>query len=236
MRHRNYSHPNGGLAIRFWDKRAGFAALAAALAAAACFAVAASGSQWAPTCYDSSAEVEHGETASIYGCWDQDQDQLTYTVTQDPQHGTLTVPTSSSNEFRYKPADGYTGEDSFSYTVTDGTNTVPVTVSLNVVPFRDDAPSCHAWGGYGSVEAGDNHPVYVSCTDDEGTKVAVSVTDAPDHGTLSGPDVYGVWTYKSTADHQGQDSMTFKGNDGAQDSQPTTVTLDVIAAKNDAPE
>lgn len=224
-----------GLAIRFGGKRSWFAALAAGLALAASVAVAASGSQWAPSCYDSSAEVEHGETASIYGCWDQDQDPLTYTVTEEPQHGTLITPTSTTNEFRYKPADGYTGEDRFRYTVTDGTNTVPVTISLNVVPFRDDAPSCHAWGGYGSVEAGDDHPVYVSCTDDEGTKVAVSVTGGPDHGTLNGPNEYGVWTYKPAADYQGQDSITFKGNDGAQDSLPTTVTLDVIAAKNDPP-
>lgn len=223
-----------GLAIHFWAKRS-IAALAAAVASAATFAVAASGSEWAPTCHDSYNEVEQGETASIYGCWDQDQDPLTYTITEQPQHGTLTAPTASTNEFRYKPADGYTGADGFAYTVTDGTNTVPVTINLSVVPFRDDAPSCHAWGGYGSVEAGDDHPVYVSCTDDEGTKVAVSVTDGPDHGTLAGPNDYGTWTYRSAADYQGQDSIAFKGNDGAQDSQPTTVTLDVIAAKNDPP-
>jgi hypothetical protein len=224
-----------GARIHFWGKRSASAALAVGLATAASFAAGASGSQWAPNCYDPTVEVEHGETAAIYGCWDQDQDPLTYTITDQPDHGTVTGP-DSGNQFRYKPADGYTGQDSFSYTVSDGTNTVPATVTLNVVPYRDDAPYCHAWGGYGSVEAGDDHPVYVSCTDDEGTKVAVSVTDGPDHGTVGEPNQYGTFIYKSAADFVGQDSITFKGNDGAQDSQPTTVTFDVVAAKNDPPD
>lgn len=89
------------------------AGAAVAGVAAACFAATAAGSGQRPQCNDSSTEVEHNEVGRIYsGCWDPEYDALTITVTQQPQHGTLTGPDSYS-DFRYKPDTSYTGPDEF---------------------------------------------------------------------------------------------------------------------------
>ena len=227
----------GRARIRFWGTRSGLAASAAALAVGACFAASASGSGQPPQCSEPSADVEHGDEWIVYpSCWDPEGDSLTVTVTQQPQHGTLTGP-SASNELRYRPDGSYTGADQFVYTATDGTSDpVEVTARATVVATRDDAPSCSSWAASGNVEAGEDHSVSVSCWDDEGVEVAVRVMDQPDHGTISGPDQYGYWTYRPEGGFTGQDSITFVGSDGGQDSSPTTTTVEVVPAVNDPPQ
>jgi large repetitive protein len=219
-----------------WGIRLALACAAAAIVAVAGLAASASGSGSPPACYDPSIEVEHGEVGTIYaGCWDPEYDDLAFALTDGPDHGTLSGPGADKN-FKYTPEADYVGSDEFSYTVSDGTSTVPVTVHISVVPARDDPPSCHAWSGYGAVEAGEDHPVYVSCHDDEGVKVAVRSSDGPDHGALSGPNEYGVWTYKAESGYQGPDTVAFIGNDGSQDSSVATATLEVVPARNDPPD
>ena len=56
---------------------------------------------------------------------------LTYTVTTGPAHGTLS---GTAPNLVYTPTAGYSGPDSFQFTVNNGTNTSsPAAVSLNVV-------------------------------------------------------------------------------------------------------
>ena len=60
---------------------------------------------------------------------DPDGDKLTAALASGPEHGTVTV----GSAFRYTPEAGFTGRDSFSYTVTDGhggwnVGTVTITV------------------------------------------------------------------------------------------------------------
>ncbi len=58
---------------------------------------------------------------------------LTFAITTPPSHGTLTSAVSGAS-FIYRPATGYVGPDSFSYTANDGKFTsAPATVSITVV-------------------------------------------------------------------------------------------------------
>lgn len=65
---------------------------------------------------------------------DTDPDGGTLSVT--PADGTTTgggrFAIAADGSFRYVPAPGFTGDDSFSYQVTDGTNTFPGTVGITV--------------------------------------------------------------------------------------------------------
>ena len=49
---------------------------------------------------------------------DPDGDQMTAVLASGPAHGTVTI--DSDGSFRYTPTAGFTGSDSFSYTVSDG--------------------------------------------------------------------------------------------------------------------
>ncbi|WP_029116676.1 PD40 domain-containing protein [Mycobacterium sp. URHB0044] len=78
----------------------------------------------APTInYNPTTTVQTGQTVTgNLGASDSEGDQLTYTVTQGPQHGTLTIDQATGN-FTYTPNDiNYTAAqlDSFTVSVTDG--------------------------------------------------------------------------------------------------------------------
>ncbi len=61
---------------------------------------------------------------------DSDADKLTYAITKQPSHGTLTGTIPS---LTYTPASGYTGSDSFTFKVNDGkadSNTATISLSI----------------------------------------------------------------------------------------------------------
>ncbi len=71
---------------------------------------------------------------------DADGDSLTYQVESNPMYGELTL--SSTGAFTYTPMDEYTGTDSFSYTVSDGTafavtGFIDITIEALEVSFND---------------------------------------------------------------------------------------------------
>ena len=72
---------------------------------------------------------------------DSDGDTLTITGSTTPAHGTASCTTTCV----YTPTNGYTGSDSFTYTISDGhggtaTATVNVTVQATVPAFGVDSP------------------------------------------------------------------------------------------------
>ena len=58
-------------------------------------------------------------------------DKLTYSIVNQPSHGTLTGTPPSVT---YKPASGYTGSDSFTFKVSDGkadSNTATISITIS---------------------------------------------------------------------------------------------------------
>jgi len=74
--------------------------------------------------------------------------------------------------------------------------------------------------------------IILAGTDAEGDTLTYTVVDQPSNGTLTGavPNL----TYTPNADYNGNDSFTFKVNDGTVDSEPATVSITVTAV-NDPP-
>jgi hypothetical protein len=72
----------------------------------------------APQASGASISVPFGGTTTVtlHGT-DPDSDQLTYSITSQPHHGTLT---GTRGTRRYKAAKGYAGTDSFSFRASDG--------------------------------------------------------------------------------------------------------------------
>ncbi|MBD3667968.1 MAG: tandem-95 repeat protein [Kangiella sp.] len=75
---------------------------------------------------------------------DVDGDELTYENT-NPSNGSLSV---SGASFTYKPAEGFTGQDSFQYTVTDSSgelSTATVTITVNQASSGGGGGSSDFW-------------------------------------------------------------------------------------------
>ena len=158
---------------------------------------------------------------------DVDGNTLTYIVVTPPTHGTLS---GSAPNLTYTPAANYNGGDSFTFKVNDGTTdsniaTVTITVTpVNDVPVANDQTV--------TVTEDVAKAITLTATDVDGNALTYTVVSPPTHGTLSGS-APGL-TYTPAANYNGNDSFTFKANDGTTDSNIATVSI-TVSPVNDAP-
>ncbi len=110
-----------------------------------------------------------------------------------PAHGTVEF---TDDGYRYTPAPGYTGPDSFGYRVLSAGGSGPtVTQAIQVVADGNTAPGCgiafpgrgFGYGAYDEpvVRMGTSAPIRVSCFDAEDDRVTI-VADDPTHGAVLG--------------------------------------------------
>merc|ERR1712000_369043 len=154
---------------------------------------------------------------------DSEAQSLTYTYTP-PQHGTLS---GTAPDLTYTPQEGYSGEDSFTFTVNDGeidseVATVSIAVTaVNLAPL--------AQGQELTVEMDQVLALVLMATDtdSEVESLTYNIASQPQYGILSGtaPDL----TYTPEAGYSGADSFTFTVNDGELDSEVATVSITVTA-------
>jgi hypothetical protein len=153
-------------------------------------------------------------------------DAFTFQIASNPSHGTLTGLNANTGVVTYTPNNGYTGPDSFTFTVTDTTTSAvssAATVSLTVVP----PPTANAQ----NVSVRQNSPTGITLTGTapNGDVLSFQLVTQPGHGTLSGtaPNL----TYTPNASFTGPDSFTFTVTDTASGlvSAPVTVSLTVAA-------
>jgi hypothetical protein len=80
------------------------------------------GANEAPVAYDRTYSTYKDTNLTAKLCaYDADGDSLEYEVKTGPEHGSVEINTTSG-EFVYSPENNYTGEDAFTFTVSDETN------------------------------------------------------------------------------------------------------------------
>ena len=133
---------------------------------------------------------------------DNAQTDLTYTIDTAPDHGTLrlqgvdlgsggtfTQANIDARDVRYEHDGSENHDDSFTYSVNDGTNTGTVTGSFDItITPVSDAPTQERSGGF-SVAEGEASAITSALleftdVDNAATELTYAITDAPDHGRL----------------------------------------------------
>jgi hypothetical protein len=170
---------------------------------------------------------------------DPDGDALSITAVGAPQHGTASI---SGNRVAYTPASGYSGSDTFTYTISDGKGgTASATVSVSVQGpanrppvAQNDSYSVNANSSANSLN------VLANDSDPDGDSLTLTTVGTPTHGTatISGNRV----AYTPAGGYVGPDSFTYTIADGRGGTATATVTITVQAvvvnqppvAQNDA--
>ena len=193
----------------------------------------------APDAADDSATTNEDTDATI-DVLDNDTDvessPLEVTGSTQPSHGQ--VDCTQAGVCTYTPDPDYHGDDSFTYTVSDGDDEDTATVQLTVLAVND-APSAVA-DDYAVAEDGelaeDAPGVLDNDTDADGDPLTAELVSGPADGTLTlQPD--GSFVYRPDPDFTGTDSFTYRACDDAGPpacSQPRTVTI-TVTTDNDAP-
>ena len=121
----------------------------------------------------------------------------------NPQHGTLTAPTT--NSVTYTPNTGFSGTDSFTYKATTkngqagGVDSNIATVTITVNAAQNNQPPTV---GDKTIQTNASTPVQITLTGTDpipGDTLKFSVVANPQHGTLTAPTTNSV-TYTQTQD------------------------------------
>lgn len=157
---------------------------------------------------------------------DPDSDPLSFAVVTAPAHGALDgIPPNVT----YTPAKDFNGDDSFTYTVSDGaTTSEPGTVTLHVAPVNDPPVVVQ-----GAVETNEDTAVDIplSASDVDGDSLTYTIVTAPADGTLTGSGA--SRHYVPARNANGTRSLTFRVSD-THVTTDATVTI-TIRPVNDSP-
>jgi len=190
-------------------------------------------------------EIEQGTAVSaLILCDDDEGDALSFTVSTAPAHGALAPLVTRGDEgveTAYTPAPGYQGFDLFRVAVSDGANPATVvTVRVRLVPARNDPPRCTVDvnapvdSGRYRLEQDRRISGRLDCVDENET-LGYAATTGPQHGVLSPISTDGSFTFTASRSYTGPDSFTLVANDGAQQSAPVDVPVEITVAVDDPP-
>jgi len=155
---------------------------------------------------------------------DPDGNPLTIASVSDPEHGTASI---EGNQIRYTPDPDYCGTDSFSYTVSDGSDTDTAEVRVTVTCIND-APDAVDDVRTTQQETPVSFTLRATDVDvdpsfPEAHPLTFSILSGPSHGVVSGdltlvtyefPDIATVYmTYTPAEGYVGVDSITFSAAD-----------------------
>ncbi len=156
---------------------------------------------------------------------DPDGDTLSVTANTNPTNGTVT---RSGGNITYMPKAGFTGTDTFTYTISDGkggtaigTVTITVNAVANNAPIANDDKETGYWNSSIFISVLDNDK------DPDGDSLTITKVTKPKYGTvrIQGPIL--VYELKPASKYRGDDSFqyTIKDSKGATASATVTVTV-----------
>ena len=151
---------------------------------------------------------------------DVDNDDLAISFPSNASNGSLTA---NNLIVTYTPNLNFNGNDSFSWSVSDGTvNTGAVNTNIVVSSVNDAPVTTNQSATAVTNQALD---ITLTATDIENDSVTFSIVSDVSNGSTSLNGA--IVTYTPSSNFSGSDSFTFKANDGTDDSNVSTVAITV---------
>lgn len=159
---------------------------------------------------------------------DVEADAFIATLVEGPSHGALLFNPDGS--FTYTPAANYNGTDSFTYRLSDGSDSGNLaTVNINIAAVND-----------GPVAVNDQYAAVINTlltiggtgvldndADIDGDVLTAVIEDQPLNGSLQ-LNADGSFTYTPEPGFVGLDTFTYRPHDGQVSGELATVTINVV--------
>ena len=165
---------------------------------------------------------EDNPTDMILSAEEYDGDTIQFNLVDNPSNGSAII---SGTTATYTPNQDWYGTDTFTFEAVDTNakkilNTATATITVNPI---NDAPTANNMSV--STDENNNITFVLDATDVEGDNLTYTIVSDPTNGTLSTnpPNA----TYAPNQDWGATDSFIFKVNDGTEDSNQATVSIDI---------
>ncbi len=159
---------------------------------------------------------------------DPEGDTLSISAVGTAAHGMANL---TAGVLTYIPNAGYTGSDSFTYTISDGhgntstaTVTLLVSATIGVPVAQDDSLNV-------AMDVATPINVFANDSDPDGHALTITGVSTPLHGTASIVGGTSI-TYTPTAGYIGTDILIYTVSDGFGSTDTATVTLNVGTTNN----
>jgi len=186
-----------------------------------------------PVANAQSAKVADDETLTItLAGADADGDRLQFSIASQPKRGTLMPGPqfASDGKLTYTPQSSFTGTDTFTFKVNDGTtDSASAAIYLDVVHINNPPVA-----GDSEVTTQEDTPVSITlvATDRDKDPLTYAVTTGPVNGALDG--AAPKLRYVPKLNFHGVDTFAYEIRDGQGGTSTATVTVRVNAV-NDTP-
>ena len=151
-------------------------------------------------------------------------------------HGTVVI--NSDNTITYTPNANFNGTDTITYNIIDGNGgSASATVDVTINPINDAPVSNDITVPAFDEDSSTTIDIFANISDIDTTvdaaNISITITEQPANGLLV-DNGDGTLTYTPNANYNGSDSFKYIINDGALDSNESTVYLSINPV-NDAP-
>jgi hypothetical protein len=172
--------------------------------------------------------VVYAASGIVVNDTDAEQDTLHVTLVDDVSNGSLLLNPNGS--FLYAPADGFTGQDEFSYRASDSlltSNLAIVSINVNAPippPVANDDDYATPKDSALAVDAASG--VLSNDMDSQGEQLLAAPIGSPSNGTLT-LNLDGSFLYEPNTGFVGTDHFTYRAVAGNRGSSIATVTISV---------
>jgi YVTN family beta-propeller protein/VCBS repeat-containing protein len=181
---------------------------------------------------DVALSVPAGKGLVDDGSFDQDGDALTAALVDATANGQVVV--NADGSYTYTPNTDYVGDDSFTFTVSDGTHTSNTAIVTITVHDTSEETAPEVYGDSRTVDenttlavaAGDGLLSRNASYDNEGDALTASLVAGTAHGQIT-VNADGSYTYTPNSGYLGADSFTYTVSDGHLTSNAATVAITV---------
>lgn len=134
----------------------------------------------------------------------------------------------SDDQIEYHPPLDFVGQDSFLYTISDGSLNASATVSINVTATDTPTAINDSYSTLTNVllDVPANEGILINDVDISGNGLTANLISGTQNGLLT-LQLDGSFTYQPDPDFTGEDSFTYRAYDGNVYSNTATVTITV---------
>ena len=164
---------------------------------------------------------------------DLDGDSLTWSIVKNSSNGSSSIDSSTGN-LLYWPNPNYTGADSLTVQVSDGSLDDNITINLSISPINDEPVIIESSPSLSFTFFEDqNFTREMNASDVDGDSLTWSILSAPAHGSASVNPSTGYLNYTPHSNFVGLDTLKVELSDGFLTDQQ--IFNFVMIEKNDAP-